>query len=389
MGKGVDLRMRSNFIYLDYNATTPVDNRVLEVVLPYFNSLHANPDSSHLFGLSVRDAVEEATENLAGLLGTSSNNILYTSGATEAINLAVKGLPRSDRKHIVTVATEHRAVLETCSFLENTGYRVTYLPVDAQGMLNLDLLADSITEDTLLVSVMMANNETGVIHPVQEISRMARQKGAWMLSDATQAVGKIPLNVNDLEVDFLAFSAHKFYGPKGIGGLYLSGRAKKVISPQIHGGGQQDGRRSGTLNVPGIIGMGMAATIAISEMVSDNRRIGQLRDKLESALLAIAGSFRNGHSDKRLSNTTNIGFKGLSSEQLIMGLGTVSVSSGSACSSTITTPSHVLKAMGLSDLDCLSALRFSLGRFTTEDEIEKAIDTTKTAIVRLKTKMAL
>ena len=378
--------MESNFIYLDYNSTTPVDNRVLEVMLPYFNTMHANPDSPHLFGLSVRDAVEGATEDLADMLGSSPHNILYTSGATEAINLAIKGLLPSERKHVVTVATEHRAVLETCSFLENMGYRVTYLPVDAQGMVNLALLADSVTEDTLLVCVMLANNETGVIHPIKEICRIVHQKGAWMLSDATQAIGKLPINVMDMEVDFLAFSAHKFYGPKGIGGLYLSGRAKKALSPLIHGGGQQEGQRSGTLNVPGIIGMGKAATIAVSEMSSDNERITGLRDKLETELLAIGGTFRNGHSEKRLGNTTNIGFRGVSSEQLIMGLGTVSVSSGSACSSTINRPSHVLKAMGLSDPDGLSALRFSLGRFTTEDEIERTVEKMKAVVARLRTR---
>jgi Cysteine sulfinate desulfinase/cysteine desulfurase and related enzymes len=376
--------MSKDFIYLDYNSTTPLDNRVMEAMLPYFSNLYANPNSSHLFGLSVHDAVEEALEDLSGAIGGNPHNILFTSGATEAVNLAIKGLLPSDRKHIVTVSTEHKAVLDTCSFLESVGYRVTYLPVDREGIIDLHLLADAITEDTLLVSMMMANNETGVIHPIREISRIAHQKGAWMLCDATQAVGKLPINAKDMNVDFLAFSAHKFYGPKGVGGLCISDRAKKALTPQIHGGGQQGKLRSGTLNVPGIIGMAKALTIASADMPKDTDQIARLRDKLEKGLLAIEGTFRNGHPQHRLYNTTNICFKGVSAEQLIMELGTVSVSSGSACSATINRPSHVLTAMGLSDADGLSALRFSLGRFTTEEEIAKTIDAVKQGVNRLR-----
>ncbi|MDR0793992.1 MAG: cysteine desulfurase [Chitinophagaceae bacterium] len=377
--------MDSNFIYLDYNATTPVDERVMEAMIPYFNTRYANPNSTHLFGLSVRDAVEEATENLAAVLGAGANNILYTSGATEAINLAIKGLLPSGRKHIVTVATEHKAVLDCCSFIEKMGYQITRLPVNSEGMIDLELLQDCITEDTLLVSVMTANSETGVIHPIKKISNIVHQKGAWMLSDATQAVGKIPVDVKDMEVDLLAFSAHKFYGPKGIGGLYFSNAAKRALTPQIHGGGQQAGLRSGTLNTPGIIGMSKAATIAAAEIATGTERIINLRNKLEKELLTIAGTFRNGHTEQRLGNTANIGFKGVSAEQLIMGLGRISVSNGSACSSAITKPSHVLKAMGLSDADGLSSLRFSLGRFTTAEEIETTVEKTKAVVARLRT----
>lgn len=377
--------MRGGNIYLDHNATTPLDERVLEAMLPYFNNLYANPSSSHLFGLTVRETAEEATENLATALGGNPNNILYTSGATEAINLAIKGLLPSGRKHIVTVSTEHNAVLDTCLYLENFGYQITYLPVDSKGMIDLEHLTDVITEQTLLVCAMLANNETGVILPIKEIGEIAREKGAMMLSDATQAVGKLPVDVKDLGTDFLAFSAHKFYGPKGIGGLYVSNGAKKKLTPQVHGGRQQRGLRSGTLNVPGIIGMGKAAAIAVSEMPSDTGRIVRLRDKLEAELLTIPGTFRNGHPEYRLYNTTNICFPGVQSEKLIINLNTISVSSGSACSAAVTKPSHVLKAMGLNDADGLSALRFSLGRFTTEEEITTTIDAVKLAVNRLRT----
>lgn len=377
--------MESPYIYLDYNATTPVDGRVQEVMLPYFTDSYANPTSSHLFGLSVREAVEEAGENLAAVLGGKPADIVYTSGATEAINLAIKGLLPSNRKHIVAVSTEHKAVLDTCSFLESIGYLITYVPVRADGMMNIESLDEAITEQTLLVCVMLANNETGVIFPVKQIADTARKKGAMLLCDATQAIGKLPLDVADLGADFLAFSAHKFYGPKGVGGLYISSsRAKKIMTAQIHGGGQQRGVRSGTLNVPGIIGMGEAARIAAAEMSSDNDRIRKLRDWLESELLTIPDTFRNGHVRHRLCNTSNICFRGLYSEQLIINLGTISVSSGSACSASLTKPSHVLKAMGLSDTDGLASIRFSLGRFTTEDEIANTIDAVRLATNRLK-----
>lgn len=376
--------MDKNFIYLDYNATTPLDDRVQEVMTPYFKNLYANPNSSHLFGLLIQEAVEEATEDLAKALGGDPNNILYTSGATEAINLAIKGLLPCNRKHIVTVSTEHHAVLDTCLFLETLGYQVTYLPVDSNGIVDLKLLDEAVTEQTLLVSVMLANNETGVILPIEKISEIAHKKGALMLCDATQAIGKLPVAIQDIGADFLAFSAHKFYGPKGIGGLYISNSAKKYITPQIHGGGQQRGLRSGTLNVPAIIGMSKAAAIAVAELSVDGERIRKLRDRLEEELLAIPNTFRNGNVQQRLYNTTNICFRGIQSERLIINLGTISVSTGSACSATVTKPSHVLKAMGLSDADGLAALRFSLGRFTTEEEITKTIEAVKLAVNKLR-----
>jgi cysteine desulfurase len=376
--------MSNQFIYLDYNATTPLDDRVFDAMVPYFKDHYANPGSTHLFGLTVREAVDEAIENLAEVIGGRSNDILFTSGATEAINLALKGFTFSERKHIVTISTEHKAVLDTCSFLESNGYSVTYIPVDSSGMINTEMLSSMVTDQTLLVSVMLVNNETGVILPIKEISEIAHRKGALMLCDGTQAVGKMPVGVKDLDVDFFAFSAHKFYGPKGVGGLYLSNNAKKILTPQIHGGKQQRGLRSGTLNVPGIIGMGKAASLSASEMSADCIRIKGLRDLLEEGLLTISDSFVNGHSEHRLYNTTNLSFPGVQSEKLIVNLGSIAVSSGSACSATITKPSHVLEAMGLSDADSLSALRFSLGKFTTLEEVEKTIDVMKITVDRLR-----
>lgn len=373
-----------DFTYLDYNATTPVDDRVLEAMLPYFGKNFANASSSHLFGLAVRDTVDETTETFAALLGTRAKNILYTSGATEAVNLAIKGLLPSPKKHIITVATEHKAVLETCAYIAGKGYRVTYLPVDRHGLVDLDQLADTISDDTLLVSVMMVNNETGIIQSLKDICSVAHQKGALVLSDATQAVGKLTVDVADLGVDLLACSAHKFYGPKGIGALYVSDRIKQQLRPQIHGGKHQYGLRSGTMNVPAIIGMAKALEIAQTGMAAESSGLGRLRDTLEEGLLTIPGTFVNGHREKRLYTTTNICFPGVSSEQLIFHLGRISVSSGSACTSTVTRPSHVLQAMGLSDADGLSALRFSVGRFTTPEEIEKTIAAVTSAVSKLR-----
>ncbi|WP_312362358.1 cysteine desulfurase family protein [Sphingobacterium sp.] len=376
--------MGSDFIYLDYNATTPLDKRVMEYMLPYFDVRYANPNSPHLFGLTVRELVDEATENMASCIGARAKNIIYTSGATEAVNLALKGLHVGEKKHIITVSTEHSAVLDTCSFLETLGYAVTYLPVDAFGMVELSALEEAITEQTLLVSVMLANNETGVLHPVKRITQIAHKKDTFVLCDATQAVGKIPVDVKELGVDMMAFSAHKFYGPKGIGALYLSDTARKVVTTQLHGGKQQQGMRSGTLNVPAILGMQKALEIANAEMLLETRRIQQLRDLLEEGLLSISDTFISGHTENRLHTTSNIAFLGTQSEQLILNLGSICVSSGSACTSTVTRPSHVLTAMGLSDADGLSALRFSVGRFTTQEEIEKTIDAIKSTVNRLR-----
>lgn len=365
--------MTTQQIYLDNNATTRIDNRVLEAMLPYFTDLYANANSSHLAGLIVNETLENAAWQTANLIGAKPSEIIFTSGATEAINLAIKGLEKESRKHIVTVSTEHKAVLDTCHYMETIGFQVTYLPVSKEGILNLDELEAIVTAETSLVIVMMANNETGTLQDMKKIGEIAHSKGALFLCDATQAVGKIPIAVQDLGIDLMPLSAHKFYGPKGVGALFISNKIKTKIKPQITGGGQQKNRRSGTLNVPGIIGLGKACEIAGLEMESDQERINKLRAFLEKELLKIEGSFVNGSEEKRLYTTTNICFPKVNSENLILALQHISISNGSACSSVTTEPSYVLKALGLSDEDALSSIRFSLGRFTTLKEIEQAI----------------
>lgn len=366
---------RKRPIYLDYNATTPTDERVLEAMIPYFRELYANPGSPHLFGLTAGEVVAEAREQVAGLVGARTQHITFTSGATESVNLAIKGLlglasNPGIRNHIVTAATEHSAVLDTCRYAEKLGYRVTYLPVDEHGLVSLDALRESTTDDTLLVAIMLANNETGVIQPVTEVAKITHQSGAVFLCDATQAVGKIVVDVHRMGIDLMPMSAHKFYGPKGIGALYIAPHLKPEA--QLHGGQQQNGLRSGTLNVPGIVGMAKACEIAGNEMEADEIRVAALRDRLEHELLRTPDTRLNGPAGARLYNTANITFSGISSESLILALQTISVSSGSACLSVTSKPSHVLKAMGLTDADALASIRFSLGRFTTEDEIDYA-----------------
>ncbi|MCS4226291.1 cysteine desulfurase family protein [Sphingobacterium sp. BIGb0165] len=374
----------SNFIYLDYNATTPVDERVLHEMLPFFGISYANPSSTHLFGLTVQDAIEQAMAEIASALGAQTKNIIYTSGATEAINLAIQGQQFSPRKHIVCIATEHKAVLETCAFMERMGFEISYLTVDELGMTDLTLLAETIREDTALVCCMLVNNETGVILPVKKITEIAHQRNALVLCDATQAVGKMPVDLRELAVDLLAFSAHKFYGPKGIGGLYIADQAKNMLLPLIQGGGQQQGWRGGTVNTTGIIGMAAALRIAVNGLQHEQQRIAQLRDLLETELLSIDRAFRNGSPIDRLYNTTNLCFPGALSEQLIVRLGAIAVSSGSACSAVTSRPSHVLKAMGIPDLDALSSIRFSLGRFSSEAEIHQTIERVKQHVQKLR-----
>jgi len=361
-------------IYLDNNATTRVDDRVLNAILPYFTDFYANSSSTHIAGLTVKEAVENAAWQTADLLNAEADEIIFTSGATEAINLAIKGLANQDRKHIITLTTEHKAVLETCGFMESIGFDITYLPTTSDGILNLQLLEEIITDKTLVFIGMISNNETGVIQNVSRISSILKAKNILFFCDATQSVGKIPVDVKKLGIDLLALSGHKFYGPKGIGALYISAKAKLKLLPQIIGGGQQGKLRSGTLNVPGIIGLGKAAEIAANELEKDKTRIEILKDKLEKGLLQFESSFVNGNIENRIYNTSNICFPGVNSEQLILGLGNISVSNGASCSAVTSEPSHVLKAMGLSDEEALSSIRFSLGRFTTEEEIEIAIE---------------
>lgn len=361
-------------IYLDNNATTRLDERVLNAMLPYFTDFYANASSSHLAGLEIQEAVENAAWQTATLIGAKEEEIIFTSGATESINLAIKGLANETKKHIVTVTTEHKAVLETCSYMESIGFEVTYLPVASDGILDINLLNEVITNKTLIVIVMIVNNETGVMQDIVQMADIAHAKNALFLCDATQAVGKISIDVKKLGIDLLALSAHKFYGPKGVGALYISAEAKIKLSPLLNGGNQQRRLRSGTLNVPGIIGLGKTAEIAVLEIDKHHNRIILLRDQLENGLLKIEGSFVNGNTQNRIYNTSNICFPGVNSEKLILALQNIAVSNASSCSSVTSQPSHVLKALGLSDQDALSSIRFSLGRFTTAEEIEETIE---------------
>jgi len=361
-------------IYLDNNATTRLDERVLNAMLPYFTDFYANPGSSHLAGLEIQEAVENAAWQTANLIGAKEKEIIFTSGATESINLAIKGLENENKKHIVTVATEHKAVLETCHYMESIGFEVTYLPVASDGIVDVNLLNEAITTKTLIIIIMITNNETGVIQDIAKMAEIAHAKNALFLCDATQAIGKISIDVKKLGIDLLALSAHKFYGPKGVGALYISAEAKIKLTPLLNGGNQQRKLRSGTLNVPGIIGLGKASEVTVLEIDNNIIRIKKLRDQLENGLLKIEGSFVNGNTQNRICNTTNICFPGVSSEKLILALQNISVSNGSSCSSVTSQPSHVLKALDLSDEDALSSIRFSLGRFTTVAEIEETIE---------------
>ncbi|MET0944263.1 MAG: cysteine desulfurase family protein [Flavobacterium sp.] len=371
-------------IYLDNNATTRLDERVLDAMLPYFTDFYANAGSSHLAGLEIQEAVENAAWQTATLIGAKEEEIIFTSGATESINLAIKGLANETKKHIVTVATEHKAVLETCRYMESIGFEVTYLPVTSDGIVDVNLLNEVITTKTLIVIIMITNNETGFIQDITKMAALSHAKNALFLCDATQAIGKISIDVKKLGIDLLALSAHKFYGPKGVGALYISAEAKIKLSPLLNGGNQQRKLRSGTLNVPGIIGLGKASEIAVLEIDKDYNRIILLRDQLENGLLKIDGSFVNGNTQNRICNTTNICFPGVNSEKLILALQNISVSNGSSCSSVTSQPSHVLKALGLSDEAALSSIRFSLGRFTTAEEIEETIERVTALIAQLR-----
>ena len=367
-----------NIFYLDHNATTPIDPRVLEAMLPFLKDNFANPSSTHHFGQSIHSKVKQAREQIADFINAASNELIFTSGATEAINMAIKGVAESysnKGKHIITVSTEHKAVLDTCKDLERKGIEVTYLPVQSNGLIDLAELEKAIRPDTILVSVMHVNNETGVIQPIKEIAKLAHEKGALFMTDATQAVGKIEIDVNDLGIDLLCFSGHKMYAPKGIGALYV--RNKTKLSPQIHGGGHEQGLRSGTLNVPGIIALAKACEIASEEMDLNKRNISELKDKLETEFLKLPNTSLNGDSENRIFNTTNICFKGQDANVLIGRMKNIAVSNGSACSSAVVEPSHVLKAMGLSDDEAFASLRFSLGKYNTTEDIETLIQKIK------------
>jgi cysteine desulfurase len=362
-----------NFIYFDNNATTPVDQRVLEAMLPFLKSDFANASSSHLFGQSINKKVHQAREEIASFLNAEPNEIVFTSGATEAINIALKGVASSyaaKGKHIVTVSTEHYAVLDTCKYLEDLGFEVSYLSVSKEGLIDLCELRNLLRADTILVSVMYVNNETGVIQPLKEISDLVHEAGALFMSDTTQAAGKLKVDVKELGIDILCLSGHKMYAPKGIGVLFFNQSSIKVkLTSFVHGGGHERGYRSGTLNVPGIIALAKACEIAKNEMKQDEDKISILRNSLEEKLLHIEGSFVNGSRTNRIYNTTNICFPHVDASVLIGRLGNVAISNGSACTAAVVEPSHVLVAMGLSDEDAFASIRFSLGKFNISDEV--------------------
>ncbi len=370
-------------IYLDNNATTPLDPEVLEAMLPYFKEHFGNPAShTHSYGWVAEEAVKQAREQVAALIHADPSEIVFTSGSTEAVNLALKGvyeMYNSKGKHLITCTTEHKAVMDTCKHLEKSGAEITYLPVGSDGRVNPDDLQSAIRSDTILISIMLANNETGVIHPIKEIGAIAKERGIIFFTDATQAAGKIPVDVLKYDIDLLCLSAHKIYGPKGVGALYVRRKSPRVrLEAQIDGGGHEKGRRSGTLNVPGIVGLGKACSLCAEKMNHELEFIGRLRDRLEKALLLLPGIQVNGSRIFRLPNVTNLSFKGIPGKQLLMEINrTIAVSSGSACTSANPEPSYVLKAMGLQDDTAESAIRFGLGRFTTEDEIKYTIETVK------------
>lgn len=377
-------------VYLDYNATTPCDPRVVEAMLPYFTNHFGNAASrSHAYGWEAEEAVDFAREQLAKLIGAETKEIVFTSGATESINLAIKGVFETyagKGSHIITVGTEHKAVLDTCKAIEKRGGEVTYLPVTAEGLVDLQQLEASIKPETILIAVMFANNETGVIQPISEIGSIAKKHNVLFFSDATQAVGKVKVNVNDDKIDILALSAHKIYGPKGVGALYVRRRDPRVkLSSQIDGGGHERGMRSGTLNVPGIAGLGKACEIAEIELAAEGVKLSGLRNKLESALLKLEDVKVNGSTRHRLSNVTNLSFGSIDGNVLMTGLNkNIAVSSGSACTSASPEPSHVLKALGLEDELAHSSIRFSLGRFTTEEEVDYTIEQVSKTVKKLR-----
>jgi len=366
-------------IYLDNNATTPMDPRVLEAMTPYFLEHFGNAASrNHPFGWEAEEAIDYARGQVSKLIGADPKEIIFTSGATEADNLAIKGvfeMYASKGNHIITATTEHKAVLDTCKHIEKLGGEVTYLPVNAEGLIDLKELEAAIKPTTILVAIMYANNEIGTIQPVKEISAIAKKKGVLFFTDATQAVGKIPVDVIKDGIDIMSFSAHKMYGPKGVGALYVRRKNPRVkVTAQIDGGGHERGMRSGTLNVPGIVGFGKACELCQLEMEEETKRIIKLRDKLETELMKLEEAYVNGSREHRLPHVANISFKYVEGEGLMMGFNkNIALSSGSACTSASLEPSYVLKALGLGDDLAHSSLRFGLGRFTTEDQIDYTV----------------
>ena len=376
-------------IYLDHNATTPCDSQVLESMIPWFTETFGNASSLHYpLGWLAEEAVETAREQVADLIGANAKEVVFTSGATESINLAIRGLMElsSYKGHIITVTTEHKAILDTCKAMEKKGTEVTYLPVDTEGILDLERLSAAIRSDTILVIVMMGNNETGVLQPLAEVAELAKQHGFLLMSDGVQAVGKIEVAVNEHSIDLMPISAHKMYGPKGVGALYIRSQGRKVdVAAQLTGGGHERGLRSGTLNVPGIVGLGKAAEIAQNQKFTDYQRLSELRNALEKGILGLAGTHVNGHLTQRLPHVSNISFEGVEGKELLIAINKeLAVSSGSACSSITTQPSHVLTAMGLNHELARSSIRFGLGRSTTKAQIDFAVEFVKETVNRLR-----
>jgi cysteine desulfurase len=377
-------------IYLDNNATTPMDPRVLEAMTPYFLEDYGNAASrNHPFGWKAEEAVDYAREQVAKLIGADPKEIIFTSGATEGDNLGIKGvfeMYAQKGNHIITATTEHKAVLDTCKHIEKLGGEVTYLQVKPDGLIDLAELEAAIKPNTILISIMYANNEIGVVNPVKEIGAIAKKHGVLFFTDAVQAVGKIPVDVIKDGIDVMAFTAHKMYGPKGVGALYVRRKNPRVkVTAQMDGGGHERGMRSGTLNVPGIVGLGKACEICMQDMEADSKRISVMRDKLENGLMLLEEAYINGSTEHRLPHVTNISFKHVEGEGLLMGFNkNIALSSGSACTSASLEPSYVLKALGLGDDLAHSSLRFGLGRFTTEDQIDYTIKAISETVIKLR-----
>ena len=377
-------------IYLDNNSTTPMDPRVLDAMLPYFNTKFGNAASrNHAFGWAAEEGVDYAREQVAKLIGANEKEIIFTSGATESDNLAIKGvfeMYKDKGNHIITATTEHKAVLDTCKHIEKTGGEVTYLQVKPDGLIDLKELEAAIRPTTILIAIMYANNEIGTVQPIREISAIAKKHGVLLFTDAVQAVGKVPVDVNKDGIDLMAFTAHKMYGPKGVGALYVRRKNPRVkVTAQMDGGGHERGMRSGTLNVPGIVGFGKACELCMQDMEADTKRISKLRDKLETELMKLEEAYINGSTEHRLPHVTNISFKHVEGEGLLMGFNkNIALSSGSACTSASLEPSYVLKALGLGDDLAHSSLRFGLGRFTDEEQIDYTVKAISETVLKLR-----
>ncbi len=366
-------------IYMDYQATTPLDPRVMEAMLPYFTTKFGNPHSrSHSFGWEAENAVEEARSRVAKLIGADTKEIIFTSGATESNNLAIKGIAKfygNKKNHIITIVSEHKCVLDACRHLEQEGIKITYLPIKSNGIIDLETLKNAITDQTMLVSVMAVNNEIGVVQPLKEIGKICRERDVFFHSDIAQGFGKIPIDVNEFNIDLASISGHKIYGPKGIGALYVRKKPRVRVTPLINGGGQERGMRSGTLPAPLIVGLGMAAEIAYSEMEKDTKHVNYLFDRfLNNIHSRISEVYLNGDKDQRYKGNLNLSFAGVEGESIILAIKDLAVSSGSACTSASLEPSYVLRSMGIGEELAHTSIRFGIGRFTTKQEVDYAVD---------------